>query len=133
MLAYHYVQLLHLHVGCVVLSGSLFAGRGLLRIASHPLANHRALRIASYLIDSTLLVAAVLLTLILHQYPFKDAWLTTKVVLLVVYIAMGTLALKHARTLVGRAAALVAALLVFGFIIGVALLHNPAGWLLLLG
>ncbi len=132
MLATHYLQILHVHVGCVILSGSLFAARSLLRIANRPLANHRALRILSYVIDTTLLVAAILLTLIVHQYPFENGWLTTKVLLLIVYIGLGTIALKRARTPAGRSVALLAALLVFGFIIGVALTHHPAGWLLFL-
>jgi len=132
MLAAHYPQILHLHVASVVLSGSLFGIRALLRIAASPLANHRALRILSYLIDTTLLVAAILLTLIIHQYPGVNGWLTAKVLLLVLYIALGTLALRRARPGFGRCAASLAALLVFGFIIGVAVMHHPAGWLLLL-
>ena len=128
----YYLQILHLHVGCVVLSGTLFTVRGLLRIANHPMANHRALRILSYVIDTTLLVAAILLTLILHQYPLKNGWLTTKVLLLVLYIGLGILALKRARTRSGRSVAFLAALLVFAFIIGVAVTHQPAGWLLFL-
>jgi len=126
----HYPQLLHLHVGCVILSGSLFSIRAVLRIANNPLANHRALRILSYLIDTTLLIAAILLTLILHQYPFVNSWLTAKVLLLVLYIAVGTVALKRARTAVGRALAMGVALAIFGYIIGVAVRHDPAGWLL---
>ncbi len=132
MLASHYLQILHLHVGCVVLSGSLFGARALMRIADSPLANHRALRILSYLIDTALLVAAVLLTLILHQYPIRNGWLTAKVLLLVLYIGLGSIALKRAQTRAARGAALLAALLVFAFIIGVALTHHPAGWLVLL-
>lgn len=132
MLAHHYLQVLHLHVGCVVLSGSLFAFRSMLRIGNSPYANHLALRILSYLLDTTLLVAAILLTLILQQYPLQSGWLTIKVLLLVVYIALGTLALKRARTRFGRIMASLAALIVFGFIVGVAVTHHPAGWLLLL-
>jgi len=132
MLASHYLQILHIHIASVVLSGSLFSARALLRISNNPLANHRALRVLSYLIDTILLVAAVLLTLILHQYPFRNGWLTTKVLLLVVYIVLVTITLKRARTTIGRSVALVTALVVFGFIIGVALAHHPAGWLLLL-
>ncbi len=132
MLATHYLQILHVHVASVILSGSLFGTRSLLRIANNPLANQRSLRILSYLIDTTLLVAAILLMLILHQYPFRNGWLTTKVLLLILYIGLGTIALKRARTPAGRVAAFLAALLVFGCIIGVALTHHPAGWLLLL-
>jgi len=132
MLASHYLQILHLHIGCVVASGSLFTARGLLRIANSPMANHRALRILSYVIDTALLIAAILLTLILHQYPFENGWLTTKVLLLIVYIGLGTIALKRARTAARRSVAVLAALLVFAFIIGVAVTHQPAGWLLFL-
>lgn len=132
MLASQYLPILHLHVGCVVASGSLFGARSVLRIADHPLANARPLRILSYVIDTVLLLAAILLTLIVHQYPLKDGWLTAKVLFLILYILLGTLALKRARTRAGRSVALLAALLVFGFIIGIARTHDPAGWLLFL-
>ena len=132
VLTAHYQQILLLHIGSVTFSGSLFATRGILRLCNLPVANHRALRVLSYIVDTTLLVAAILLTLILHQYPFVNAWLTTKLLLLVLYIALGTIALKRARTTVGRSVALVAALTTFVFIVGVAITHDPAGWLLLI-
>ncbi len=132
MLASYYVQILLLHIGCVALSGTLFTVRGLMRIADLSLANHRALRWMSYLIDSTLLGAALLLSVIVHQYPFIDGWLTTKVLLLLVYVGLGTIALNRARTRAGRTAAFAAALLTFGYIVGVAIAHDPAGWIVLL-
>lgn len=128
MLAAHYLALLHLHITCVILSGSLFAVRGLMRIADVAGVNHWTLRVTSWLIDTVLLAAAILLTLILHQYPFVQAWLTVKVLLLLLYIVIGFIALKRARTRRGRVAAVAAALLIFGFIVGVAIRHDPAGW-----
>ena len=127
-----YLQILLVHVGCVALSGALFAVRGLMRIADLTGANSRALRWLSYLIDSTLLGAALLLSVIVRQYPFVDAWLTTKVLLLLLYIGLGTMALRRARTRAGRAAAYAAALLTFAWIVGVAIAHDPAGWIALL-
>jgi uncharacterized membrane protein SirB2 len=121
-----------LHVSCVALSGGLFCVRGLMRLCSMPAANHRMLRYVSYGIDTTLLLAAVLLTLILHEFPFADAWLTTKLALLMLYIVLGSFALKRASTRVGQAAAFLAALTTFGWIIGVAIAHQPSGWLVLL-
>lgn len=132
MLESPYLAILALHVGCVALSGGLFAVRGLLRIADRSIANHKALRIGSYLIDSTLLIAAILLTIIVHQYPFVDGWLTAKLLLLLLYIAAGSAALKYARTRAGRVAAYVAALSIFAFIVGVAVTHQPFGWLTLM-
>jgi uncharacterized membrane protein SirB2 len=132
VLSSYYLPILSLHVGCVALSGALFAVRGLMRIADLPGANTRALRWASYVIDSTLLGAAILLTVIVRQYPLVHAWLTTKVLLLILYIALGTIALKRARSRRGRVAAYLGALLTFGYIVGVAIAHDPAGWIALL-
>ena len=132
MLAAHFLGIRAVHISCVALSGTLFTCRGLLHLGGSALANARPLRWASYLIDTTLLGAAILLTLIVHQYPFVDAWLTTKVLLLLLYIVLGVLALRRARTRSGRTLAFVAALAIYGAIIGVALTHRPAFWLSLM-
>ena len=132
MLAAHYPQIFLVHVSCVALSGLLFMFRGMLRLGNIALANHRVLRLLSYTIDTILLGAAILLTLVVHQYPFVNAWLTTKVLLLVVYIVLGVAALRRARTTLGRGIAFFAALATYVFIVGVAVAHHPAGWLLLL-
>ena len=129
MLSEHFRQILLLHVGCVAFSGTLFTVRGVMRIADLPAANHRTLRWISYAVDTTLLGAAVLLALIVHQYPFVDGWLTTKVLLLPLYIGLGILALRGAPTRAGRSAAFAGALLTFAYIVGVALRHDPLGWL----
>lgn len=130
--ASHFAAIRGVHITCVAFSGSLFCLRGVMRIAAIPTSNHRLLRYTSHVIDTTLLIAAILLTLILHQYPFTDAWLTTKVLLLVLYMVFGTFALKRARTLSGRTVALLCALLTFAYIVGVAITHQPAGWLTLI-
>jgi len=119
-----------IHVGCVALSGSLFAFRGVLRSADSAIANHEALRYSSYAIDTTLLIAAILLMTILHQYPFVNGWLTAKVVLLVAYVGLGTLALKRGRTRCIRIIAFAAALLTYALMIGIAVAHEPIGWLI---
>jgi uncharacterized membrane protein SirB2 len=115
------------HVICVCLSGSLFAVRGLLLLTGVPGANRWALRWLSYAIDTSLLTAALMLVTIEHQYPFVEGWLTTKVLLLVVYIALGSFALHRARTRTLRLASFSAALLVFLFIVSVAYWHDPIG------
>jgi uncharacterized membrane protein SirB2 len=132
MLASHFASIRLVHIASVALSGSLFCLRGLMRIAGVRAANHWVLRLSSQLIDSALLTAAILLTLIIHQYPLTDPWLTTKVLLLMLYVVLGTIALKGERTRKARGAAFVSALVVFTYIIGVAITHEPAGWLALI-
>jgi uncharacterized membrane protein SirB2 len=124
MLATYYTDFRLLHISCVMLSGMLFTSRGLLRMKNSPHANHRALRLASYVIDTTLLLAAVVLMQIIHQYPFVDAWLTAKVLLLVLYIVLGLLTLKWSRTSYTRGVAFAGALVTFGAIVAVALAHH---------
>ncbi|TAN00861.1 MAG: regulator SirB [Rhodanobacteraceae bacterium] len=122
-----YLQILWTHVGCVIASGSLFFTRSCMMLAGLPTANHVVLRRVSVAIDSLLLIAAIALTTIIHQYPFVQAWLTVKVVLLVVYIVLGVFALRRGRTRAIRAACFIAAMLVFLFIVSVARAHNPWG------
>jgi len=122
-----YLQIRLAHVMLVCCSGALFAARGLGAIAGGAWQGHVALRWLSYVIDTCLLTAALMLVTILHQYPFVQGWLTAKVLLLVVYIVLGTYALRRARTPPARVAAYVAALLVYLFIASVAWWHDPRG------
>jgi len=122
-----YLQILWTHIGCVIASGSLFFVRGCMMLAGLPTANHIARRRISVVIDSLLLAAAITLTTIIHQYPFVQAWLTVKLVLLVVYIVLGVFALRRGRTRAIRATCFAAAMIVFLFIVSVARAHDPLG------
>ena len=126
-LAAHYLQIRDLHVACVALSGTLFAARGALALRGWPHVMHPALRYGSMAIDTLLLAAGITLMFVIHQYPFVDGWLTAKLILLVAYIALGTLALKRARTQAMRATCYLLALATFAYIIGVAIAHDPRG------
>lgn len=126
-MAAYFLTIKWVHVWTVILSGCLFTVRGLMMLAGSPCTNHRALRYLSIAIDTTLLVAALMLVAILGQYPFVVPWLTVKVVLLVVYIALGVLALNRGRTRAIRAGCFVAALAVYLFIVSVARTHDPWG------
>lgn len=122
-----YPQIKSVHVLCVILSGCLFALRGTLMVARSRYTDHIALRMLSYAIDTTLLTAALMLVTLLHQYPFVQAWLTVKILLLVVYVVLGVLALRRGRTRRTQIACFLAALLVYAFIVSVALAHSPWG------
>lgn len=122
-----YPQIKLIHIAAVLLSGGLFFLRGLaLHLGGRwPMA--APVRYSSYAIDTVLLVAALMLAAMLHQYPFVHGWLTMKVVLLVVYIVLGSFALKRGRTRTIRVLCWLAALVVYAFIITVARAHHPAG------
>jgi uncharacterized membrane protein SirB2 len=125
-----YPQIKWVHIACVLASGSLFALRGLLVQTGHAgAAQWTPVRWLSYAIDTTLLTAALMLVSILPGALFANGWLTTKLVLLVVYVVLGTLALKRARTPRARLAFYVAALATYAYMLGVARMHHPLGWL----
>ncbi|HET9821419.1 MAG TPA: SirB2 family protein, partial [Burkholderiaceae bacterium] len=87
-----------------------------------------AVRAAAVAIDTLLLVAGATLWALLRLDPLaRDHWLAAKLGLLVVYVALGTLALRRARRPAQRLAFLAAALLVFGTMVSVALARHPLG------
>jgi uncharacterized membrane protein SirB2 len=122
-----YPQIKLVHVAAIFASGGLFFCRGLARQLGAAWPMNAPLRYLSYAIDTVLLTAAMLLAVILHQYPFIDAWLTTKVLLLVVYVVLGTFALKRARTGGVRVATWLMALAIYAMIYSVARAHHPLG------
>jgi uncharacterized membrane protein SirB2 len=124
-----YPQIKSVHVAAVLASGLLFLFRGAALHAGMTWAMAAPLRYLSYSIDTILLTAALMLVTLLHQYPFVHAWLTVKVLLLIVYVVLGSLALKRAATRRGRIVCWLAALLVYCFIISIARAHHPAGLL----
>jgi len=61
--------------------------------------------------------------------PIAHPWLAAKIGGLLAYIVLGAIALRRGRTKRIRVVALLAALLVFGYIIGTAMRRDPL-WLL---
>jgi uncharacterized membrane protein SirB2 len=127
-----YPQIKWVHVAAVLASGTIFLLRGLAvqANASWPMA--APMRYLSYGIDTVLLTAALMLLTILPGAVYANGWLTVKLTLLVVYIVLGTVALKRGRTRKVRLVSFVAALAVYGSIIAIARLHHPLGplWML---
>jgi uncharacterized membrane protein SirB2 len=116
-----YILLKYLHLGCVALSGAGFVLRGAWMMRASPLLALRWVRIAPHVLDTVLLASAIALALLIGQYPLVDNWLTAKVLGLLAYIALGTIALSRGRTRAVRIAAFWSALLVFAYIVAVAM------------
>lgn len=126
MLAF-YFEIKMVHIASVLASGGLFAARGALVLAGVKWANAAPLRYLSYTIDTVLLTAALMLLTALKLNPFVVPWLSVKLALLVVYVVLGSLALKRARSRRARALFYAAALATFGFMYFVARAHHPLG------
>ena len=106
-----------IHIGAVFLSIALFALRGGWMIAGSALLGTRFARVVPHVVDTVLLAAGIALSVLSQQYPLAQPWLTAKIGGLLLYIGLGTVALKRGRSKPVRFAAFVGALLVVAWIV----------------
>lgn len=123
----YYVEIRWLHIAAVILSGSLFAIRGVGFLLSATWPRLAPVRHTTYAIDTVLLTAALMLMSITQQFPHQQSWLLVKIVCLVLYITLGIKAFRQNQTRSKRFFYWLAALTTYGFIISVAVTRHPLG------
>jgi len=126
-----YATLKIIHVASALLSVSLFGWRWHLALKNSQLLQRRWLVLLPRFNDSLLLAAAIALTLLTGQYPFVAPWLTAKLLALLLYILLGSLALRAWRLSLRRSAG-VAALATALYIVSVAVTKDAKGFFLAL-
>ena len=124
-----YVAVKLVHQTAVALSITGFFVRGAASLAGAQWVGSRAAKTVPHVVDSVLLLSALVLAWMLRLTPGQAPWLEAKIVGLVLYVALGVVALRPGRPRSVRAAAWVAALLVVGWIVSVALTKSPIGFL----
>ncbi len=97
----------------------------------------RAARTLPHLVDTVLLLSALGMLWVAHLSPWALGWLRAKIVGLVCYIGLGVVALRglrgsaqtqrHSHRRAVALGAWVAALVVFVYIVSVAVTKNPRG------
>ena len=105
-----YEMVKYIHLTTIILSVVLFLLRFALNTMQSPLLQKKWLKIFPHVVDTFLILSAATLCVILKQYPFIDAWVTEKLLALVMYIFMVTLALKLGHTSFMRSIGLIGAL-----------------------
>ena len=137
-----YLILKSLHLTTIAITLTLFVLRGAWMMAGSPLLQKRWVRIVPHVNDRLLLASGIGLAVLIQQYPLVHGWLTAKFFALILYIVLGMIALKDSdplwakahvesyaikrgRTRGQRIGAWIAALLVFGYIVAVAVTHDP--------
>lgn len=126
---FDYALIKTVHISCVIASGAGFALRGAWMLTGSRLLHHPLTRIVPHLIDTLLLASAVMLMYVTAQYPTTQPWVAAKIIALLVYVVLGSTALKRGRTPAARSIALLGAIATFSYIVAVALTRNPApGW-----
>lgn len=116
------------HVTSVVLSYSLFFVRGIWMLRDSPSLQQRWVRVAPHTVDTVLLTSAIALAWQLGYSPLNQPWLAAKIVALLSYIVIGSVAIKRGRTKRVRLIAWLSAQAIFIYIVCVAMTHDPAPW-----
>jgi uncharacterized membrane protein SirB2 len=116
------------HITCVALSYSLFFLRGVWMLHDSPLRQQRWVRYAPHSVDTLLLASAITLAWQLGISPLAAPWLAAKIVALLAYIVIGSVALKRGKTRRVRIIAWLTAQAVFLYIVSVAVTRDPAPW-----
>lgn len=120
-----YLILKNLHLATIAITLTLFLLRGFWMMADSHRLQARWVRIVPHVNDTLLLASGIGLAVLIQQYPLVHGWLSAKFFALIAYIVLGTIALKRGKTRGQRIAAWIAALLVFGYMVAVAVAHDP--------
>ena len=120
-----YSLLKQLHLATIGITLALFVLRGFWMMTHSPRLQARWVRIVPHINDTILLASGISLSILIQQYPLAHNWLAAKLFALILYIVLGTLALKRGKSQGQRIAAWVAALVVFGYMVAVAITHTP--------
>lgn len=110
----------YVHIACAALSITGYLVRGVWMMRESPWLGKKWVRIVPHVIDTTLLVSAILLAMKIRQYPFVQDWLTAKVLALLAYIVIGAIGLQYGSTRKIRVSAWLGAIAIFLYIVLVA-------------
>ena len=118
MLTLSFIKQIHIASALISLAG--FVVRGIWMIRSSELLQRRWVRISPHIVDTILLLSGIVMVVQLHIYSTQPGWLSAKIIALLVYIVLGSIALKRGKTQAQRTIAWVASLSVFAYILWIA-------------
>jgi uncharacterized membrane protein SirB2 len=124
-----YAPIKLIHQSMVVLSGLGFAVRGIASLRGAPWVQGRLAKTLPHMVDTALLVSALTLAWLLQINPMHTPWLMAKILGLLLYIALGMVALRPQFSMAARVSAWVSALMVLCWIASVAITKSSFGFL----
>lgn len=122
-----YLALKHIHLTFVALSLLAFFVRGLWLFMNSSMLSKKWVKILPHIISTILLVSGIVLAVHLSMSPGSQPWLMAKIVGLIAYIGLGVAAFKVPNP-AARKLLWISALIVFAYIVSVAITKNPLGF-----
>ena len=111
------MTLKYAHITFVCLTFISFSLRGYWMITESDLLQHKLVKKAPHFIDALLLLTGLSMAIMFYGPFYKQTWLMTKLLAVVIYIVLGSFALKYGRTLYSRIIFLISSYVVFAYII----------------
>jgi uncharacterized membrane protein SirB2 len=117
-----------IHVTCALLTALSFTVRGIWMMQDSMYLKIRFTRIAPHVIDTLLLLSAIVMLIQFHISVIEQPWLLAKITALILYIVLGMMAFRFARTKIQKITSWFAALVVLACIFAFALTKRVIFW-----
>ena len=124
-----YLLLRQVHTLMAVITVAGFLLRGFWMLTGSNKLQHSVTRIAPHIVDTVFLFSGVAMLFVASLNPLSQGWLLAKFTGLVLYIVLGSIALRRGATLSIRGIAFVAAITAYIYVVGVALSKTSVSWL----
>ena len=119
------LSLIQVHAAFALTSLLGFMIRGFWMMRSSPQLGRRWVKVTPHMVDTLLLVSGIALVIARRIDPTEQSWLAAKLLALLLYIILGSIALKRGKTPVIRISAFFGALVVFGYMLSTATTRTP--------
>lgn len=120
-----YMLIKMLHAICVLAVGGLFLWRFFLMLTKAPAQNGKLPTILAHVFSLSVLVSGLSMVALYGSMP---SWVLAKLIFLFVFIALGVLAFKRAKTRGQQLVLSVLALVTYAYLLSVAVTKVPAGF-----
>jgi len=118
----------YIHMTCALLSFTGFFLRGILGFFKLEVLQIKWVKIVPHIVDTILLISAIAMLYTMSLSIIENHWLIAKIVALVLYIALGVIALRTSVPIKVRVITWLSALLVFVYIVSVAVTKSVWGF-----
>jgi uncharacterized membrane protein SirB2 len=122
-----YAILKHGHLLIIAIAFIVFFVRGILMMQNSRATNHKFFKITPHILYTLLLATGIGLAVTQNFSPMQQPWLLAKIIALVIYVILGVLTFKHSNP-TSRKVLWLLAMIVFVYMVSVALSKNPLGF-----
>lgn len=106
---------------------ALFVLRGAFTVLAVRPLKQRVWKVLPHIVDTLLLAMGIWLAVMLRLNPFHVTWLGVKILCVIGYIVLGVLAFRLQRPRWLRSGLFASAILLFAFIVSIAIFQDPRG------